>query len=238
MKLKNGKKNIFIVVVIIAFIFLFFITNQIIANQKDEANDESVTYIEDDAVSDVTGVCPFFIDKIRVAACPTFYEDIVKLDTEKFDLIFTDSTSDSLYLLSNNKTDVVLSGRILMPGEGNFKKEVLTDSNSHYSFLSNFSRKIYVSDFDLYDFYTDLDINKVKDDLGIKKVSKVLDVYEHLGSGVIITSWNNTDLERSEIVHVLNDDNSRLKISRIPTAYYKDDCDKQTILEIKNLFTK
>lgn len=182
-----------------------------------------------------TGMYPIILSKIKIATCPTFYEDIKKLDQEKFELIFTNSSTESLDLLANANVDIVLSGRILMPEEQYFDYEIIDNAKNYYSFLSNNSKHIYTDDFDSYSFFTDLELEKIKKDLSIKNIYKVDNVYDYLNDGVVITSWDNTDFTKSYIVHVLNSDTSRLKISRIPILYYKSDFELQIILEVKNI---
>lgn len=177
-------------------------------------------------------ICPAPNNKAKLAICPTFYNKVDYLDKEKFEIIKTNSSSESLNLLKNKEVDFVISGRTLLPEEGYFENITIGKGDLYYSFLSSDNAQINVKDFNLYNFYTDLDLNILYKDLGIKNIKKVNNVYEHLEKGVIITSWENTNLHKAKIVHVLNNDNSRLEISRIPTLYYQSNCNPLLIDEI------
>jgi len=53
-------------------------------------------------------------------------------------------------------------------------------------------------------------------------ISQVENVYQYMDEGIIITSWENTDYNRAEIIHLLENNGRRVKLSRQATAYYKD----------------
>lgn len=179
-------------------------------------------------------VCPAPNSRATVAICPTFYDRAEQLDKEKFELIKTNSSSESLNLLKRKEVDFVIAGRKLLPEEEYFESILIGEKDIYYSFLSLNNEQINVNDFDSYNFYTDIDLNLIKKDLGIDKVEKVDDIYKHLEKGITITSWENTDLNRAKIVHVLNNNGSRLELSRIPTLYYQSNCDKASIEEINS----
>lgn len=177
--------------------------------------------------------CDFPLGKKRIAACPTFHRHLKILDQEKFDFYLTGSTAESLDLLENHKVDIVLAGRTLMPYEKESANKMAGDNDKYYSFLSKDTRTIYSERFDLYDFYTDLPEDEIRRDLNIERVRRVGEVYEYLDKGIIITSWNNTNFNKANIVHVLNQDGSRLELSRIPIIYYRNECDLNLIGEIE-----
>jgi len=77
-----------------------------------------------------------------------------------------------------------------------------------------------VKDLNRYDIYTNLDVALIKKLFSVEKVHQVDDVYESLDKGIVITSWENTDYARAEIVHVLQDSGEREPLSRRPTLYF------------------
>jgi hypothetical protein len=61
----------------------------------------------------------------------------------------------------------------------------------------------------------------------------VEDIYEYLDKGIVITSWENTDYRRTAIVHVIEDNQERLALSRRPTLYCPKFCQKELVEDIK-----
>jgi hypothetical protein len=89
--------------------------------------------------------------------------------------------------------------------------------NVGYSFLSSVVNTITTLEYDDYDFYTDLDPAVLERELGISKITRVDDVYAFLDEGIVITSVENTDYARADLVHVLEADQSRrVTLSRTP----------------------
>ncbi len=213
-KIMNYKAMI---VIFFLFLFSFLILNQTIKTKNTSLN-----------------ACGVSLVKNRIAACPTFHKYLRNLDQDIFDVYFTNSSSESFYLLENNQVDLILSGRTLKLDENFFPNKVLGDYNNYYSFLSANTKTIYLNELNFYNFYTDLDRNKVKKDLGIEEIEEVENVYNFLNDGIVITSWERTDFSKSEMVHVLKEDDSRLELSRIPIIYYKEDCDLNIIMKLIN----
>ncbi len=172
--------------------------------------------------------------KTKVAVCPTYYELAQNLDPQKYEIIHTSSTSESLSLLQEMRVETVLAGRTPKPNEKNNLDSVILDEG--YSFLSSESMSIYGKDLKNYNIYTDLPANTFENIPEIEKIQQVDDVYEYPDKGIIITSWENTDYNRAEIVHVMETADKRLAISRQPTIYCLDSCKKNHIETlIKNL---
>lgn len=162
-------------------------------------------------------------NKLAIAVCPTYYEEINKLDHSKYTIIPTISTAESIQLLNNNQADIIISGRILKPNEPNLEKHIVS-KNISFSFISDKEQTIYENNLSDYKFYTDQDINEIQSNINLNNIEKVNDVYTYLNKGIIITDWTNTDYQRSSIVHILDQHNQRLKISRRPTAYCPNNC--------------
>lgn len=159
-------------------------------------------------------------EKIKIAVCPTYYELSDKLDINKYQIIKTNSTAQSVNLLNNNEVDIILSGRTLKPDEPQLNHLLIGDG---YSFLSNQELTIYIDQLNQYNIYTDLsNTEELKEKLFTKKIETVKNVYEYLDKGIVITSWENTDYDKIKIVHLLEENGERVKLSRRATVYYKD----------------
>lgn len=163
-------------------------------------------------------------EKIKVAACPTCYELSKKLDLEKYQVIKTNSTAQSIAFVESEQADMILAGRTLKPDEPRMDKLLIEEG---YSFLSNRGATIFIDQLDEYNVYTDLDEQELKEKLSIEKIQTVNNVYEYLDKGIIITSWENTDYDKAEIVHLLEKNGERVKLSRRPTVYCPNVCDEQ-----------
>ncbi|MDZ7612280.1 MAG: hypothetical protein U5L10_05965 [Candidatus Moranbacteria bacterium] len=136
-------------------------------------------------------------EKIKIAACPTCYELSKKLDLEKYQVIKTSSTAQSIALLESGRADMILAGRTLKPNEPQMDYLLIDDG---YSFLSNQEITIFVDQLNDYNIYTDLDEKKLKQKFPIAKIQTVDNVYEYLDKGIIITSWENTNYNQAEII--------------------------------------
>ena len=167
--------------------------------------------------------------EIHIAACPTFWDVLYHTD---FLVRETQSTSESLHLLKRGYVDYVLAGRTPKPGEFEWNYKILW---SWYSFLHKES--ITISDEELHTmkFYTDLEETEhIKNIFWIKNLEKVKNIYEYVENNIIITSWENTDYSKADVVHVLHVDGSRYMESRIPVLYCKDVCDEKIVENVKN----
>lgn len=160
--------------------------------------------------------------RTRIAVCPTFADYNLDGLFPDIELVPTNSTAQSLSMLRDDRVDHVVAGRKLLPHEEylNFKSTIL--ENVGYSFLSSLVNSITTRDYDGVDFFTDLDVDVLKKELGIKTITKVDDVYAFLDKGVVITSVENTDYTRADLVHVFEADQSRrVRLSRTPILYSK-----------------
>ncbi len=160
-------------------------------------------------------------EKTVIVACPTYHKIIEKIDSDNYEFVFSSSTAESLNLLQNGQADMALSGRVLKPNEPFFSSLVAGEG---YSFLADKPALVYSYELNNYKFYTDLKIESVKDNLQIKNVEKVDNVYDYLEKGIVITSWENTDYSRAEIVHLFKDNGKRLELSRRPVIYCSSSC--------------
>jgi hypothetical protein len=177
----------------------------------------------------------FDLEKIKVATCPSCWEIAKNINSNKYEIIPTGSTAESIALLENKKVDMILAGQKLKPQEPKLK-EVLIEEG--YSFLNNQEATIFIDQLSNYNIYSDLDEEELKEKFPIEKIQTVSNVYEYLNKGIIITSWENTDYQRAEIVHVLKEDGSRVKLSRQPTIYYPDSCGDLDAQELALILNK
>ncbi len=197
-------------IVILTIIFASFIFGLFIFMHKKENSQSTVIGISRE-------------EKIKVAACPTCFEMVEGLNTKKYEVIKTDSTAESLALLESQKVDMILAGRTLKPDEPQMEHLMIEDG---YSFLSNEEVAIYIDQLKDYTVYTDLNVETVKKAFSIENVEHVNNVYQYLDKGVVITSWENTDYTKAGLVHVLEKNGERVKLSRRLTLYCPDKCDK------------
>lgn len=172
-------------------------------------------------------------EKIKIAVCPTYFKIAEKINTEKYEIIKTDSTAGSLALLDNQKVEMVLSGRVLKPEEPQFSSEII---GFGYSFISDKELLIQEKEMRDYNFFTDFSSSEIIDKFSYiipDKISEVENVYNYLDRGIIITSVENTDYSKSEIVHIYKEDGSRHRFSRTPIIYYSDSLNRDIIENLK-----
>ncbi len=202
---KKNKTLIFVSIIIIFLLVIFILTFSWERTEKD-------------------------LNVIKIAACPTFYYKINKLNSDNFSVILTNSTSESLKLLESGQVDYAVGGRTLLPYEPRFDFNVIGEG---FSFLSDKSKIIYDYQLKNHLIYTDLDLDVLKKNFGDLNYNLVDNIYNYLKDNIVITSWDNTDFDRAEIVHLLKFDNSRIIESRLPTVFCKNICNYAIIDNIK-----
>ena len=144
-----------------------------------------------------------------IAACPTFHYLLEEND------IRSRSTAESISYFLEGEVDAFISGRMLKPGEPDLSYEIIGPG---YSFIFYKELVILEKEMGNYLFYTDLD--GVSEDFPyIKKIEKVSDVYNYIEEGIVITSAENTDYSKAEIVSVFKDNGERVRLSRTPIMY-------------------
>ncbi len=202
-----NKLAIIFIILIISFIFLFFIKNDSLFFASNKIKN---------------------LEIIKIAVCPTYHETAMRLDNNKYKIILTNSTAESIQLLQRKEVDLIISGRTLKPNEPQSESLIIEKG---YSFLSNQEKTILEIDFENYYFYTDLDPEEIKGSFSIKNIEKVDNVYNYLNNGIVITSWENTNYHKAEIVHVFENNGKRLKPSRQPMIHCPNFC-RQEFKEI------
>ncbi len=175
-------------------------------------------------------------EKVKIAGCPSYHQLAKNLDKSEYEFIPTVSTAESIKLLQNKQVDLVLAGRTLRPEEPEYDSLVVADG---FSFLSGRGETIFLSQLKDYQLFSDLNVEELTSRLMIKNIRQVDNVYDYLDQGIIITSWENTDYDRAEIVHVFGNNNQRLALSRRPTIYCPQSCaDEKVINLLNNLKTR
>lgn len=161
-------------------------------------------------------------DLIAVSACPTFYYmlDMIEKenDTGKIKTIKTETTAEGLGLLNRREVDLVISGRALRSTEPNFLSEKI---GLGYDFI--FSKEILVSEqeMEFIPFYTNLSADKIIESFAFiseKNLIKAEDVFENLNKGIVITFLE--EEMKGELVHIIQENGERLRLSRLPRLYY------------------
>ncbi len=203
-------KKSFIIAIILTFSLL---TISFLASDKEEGSSEAGAGFEGK-------------EKIRIAACTTCYFSVMERvgEADGYEIIRTGSTGESIRLFLQGEADMVLAGRTLRPEEPDLDHFVIEEG---YSFLNDSGLLVYKDELESRKIFTDLDTQRLKSDLSLEEVVKVDDVYEYLDKGVVVTSWENTDYSQAEIVHVHKRDGQRLGLSRRPTLYCPDSCEKE-----------
>ncbi len=172
--------------------------------------------------------------KFRIASCPTYYQKLKDdLNRDIYEIIKTNSTIESIDFLEKGEVEAVMAGRTLKPDEPSFNSIILKDG---YSFLAQKSQSIYLEDLNNYNFYTDLNPEIIKEKFPIEEIEKVDDVYKYLENGFIVTSWENTNYSKAEIIHLLEENNRRVESSRQATFYYKNKLKDDIIKDIEKVF--
>ena len=166
--------------------------------------------------------------EVIVATCPTFENILYQTD---FIVRKTQSTSQSLQLLKLWYVDYVLWWRTSKSGEIYQEYKILW---SGYSFLHKENKSIFDKDLQVEIFYTDLDKPEdIKEIFWIKNLERVENIYDYVENNIIITSWENTDYNKADIVHVLHPNWERYIQSRIPILYCKNKCENYIIENIR-----
>ncbi len=174
--------------------------------------------------------------KIKIAVCPTYYKVADFLDKTEYEIIKTNSSSESLLLLNKGQVNYVLSGRPLKPSEGIFQKEFI--SKDGYSFISISEKVVNKEDLINEIICTDLDKDQIEKDFNLKNVKKIDNINDCPDNGIIITSWDKTDYNQTNIVHVINSDGSRHTLSRTPILYCYENCLQNVTNKLKKIYEK
>jgi len=172
---------------------------------------------------------------VDIAACPTFWYLLEDLEGEDIEIYYTQSTGNNIQGIMAGEIDAFISGRALHPEEPNLNREVLGPG---FSFISQESKEVFTKDLDEHQFYTDRDAGEVINNFDVitqDNLKNVENIYSHLDNGIGITSIENTDYSRSEVVHVLDEHGSRHRYSRTPSLYYTDELEDENIEHIVRL---
>ncbi len=175
------------------------------------------------------------LDKTVIATCPSCLDIANRLDSDRYEIMATNSTAESIALIQSGRADAILSGRTLKPDEPLMDGHVIQDG---YSFLSRQEMTVTDSELHAVTMYTDLDPETMRRSFGVENVTAVDDVYQHLDQGIAVTTWDNTDYTRAASVHVVTDTGDRLALSRRPTLYCPVTCNSTLQADIVALSKK
>ncbi len=167
----------------------------------------------------------------RIAICPTCYRFENVYQESGYTFIRTKSTAESLNLLANKKVEYVFSGRIPKPNE-DFNYKLINQENS-YSFIAEKSKTILDSELSTDKIYTDQPILELSKIFGRNNYVIVDNVYDYLDQGIAITSWENTDYNKAETVHIFLENGDRNPNSRTLVIY--TNLDNEINEEVMNL---
>lgn len=198
------KSTIFIISVILIFFILFFLLIGINENKRE----------------------------IFVGGCPTFYSLLDELkDIEKINIVKTGSTEESLKMLDSGDLDIVISGRALKENEFEFNYKNI---GYGYDFISNNEFVIKEDEMIFIPFYTDLDSRKIINDfqhISLKNIKEVDNIDNYLDKGVVITFLD--DRIKGEVVHIFDDRDLRVRLSRNPRIYYLNKIEEDIFKKIE-----
>jgi hypothetical protein len=206
-----------IIIILTLFLVVGLITYGIMSWNKKSSQDNSIDQAS--AESSHSGQ-----KKIKVATCPTYSDKIKGVIPGKFKIIETGSTAESITLLESKQVEMALAGRTLKPSEPRMGHIV---AGKGYSFLSANGGVVYKDELSNRDIYTDLEPEALKDIFPVQGIEQVDNVYGYLDKGIVITSWENTDYTKAEIVHLLERNGERVELSRRPTIYCPGSCGGQ-----------
>jgi hypothetical protein len=170
--------------------------------------------------------------EISVAACPTFHYMLDELKSKGINVIETDSTAESLYYLENNKVDLIISGRPLKKEE--HKGYLYEIIGQGYDFVFYYEIEINEREMENIVFYTNIDKQKIIDDFQYiteENLIEIENIEDYIKKGIIITHLE--DKTEYGIVHVLNEFNRRVHLTRRPRIYYLLKTDLNQIREVE-----
>lgn len=224
----KDKKNFFILIFFFVFVSIFYLKTNFNKEQQEKLINKNSQHIHSNTKND--SILINEINKIKIVACPTCYELAKNLNKEKYQIIRTNSTAESIEWIKKGKADLMIAGRTLQPQEPEMESITLLPG---YSLLSQQGGSMYLKELENQTVYTDLDPKVIKNLFQTNNIEKVNNVYNYLKQdSIVITSWENTDYTKAKIVHLIKEtDNKRLLASRQPTLYCPKACD-QTAQEI------
>ena len=170
-------------------------------------------------------------DNVIIAACPTFYYMIDKLEEEGFDVLKTESTKENIELFEKGDVNMFISGRgvnmddllSLTVGPGYiflFREEVLIleDHMGEIMFFTDLSTEDVLGDF-----------KEIKEE-NLEKVGRIENYIER---GIIITSTLNEN--KGELVHIISENGERIRLSRVPRLHYSSNVNKREVENVREI---
>ncbi len=205
---------------------IFFLLLSVLIYGKSE---DSALMLEEDELNKK--------EEIMVAACPTFYYMLDKIEEDKTaTTVRVANTAEGMGLLSDKKIDILISGRALKIGESDYFFRVV---GKGYDFI--YKNEIIISEQEMMfvPFYTDLDLEKIIEDfkyISIDNIERVDDIGNYLDKGVVVTLVE--DKMKGESVHIIGNNNLRVRLSRRPRMYYSSDVSGDVLEMVEGTITE
>ncbi len=177
----------------------------------------------------------FFENKesIVIAGCPTFYYMLEKLEKKEFEVVRTSSTKENLELMKKGEVHFAISGRGVLENE-TFYPSLLIGPG----YVLLFEEEVIVQKEKMKEisFFTDLFKDDVLRDFSFileSNLHEVSDIESYLNKGIVITNQENEN--KGQLVHLVDENGERVRISRIPRLYYNEEVDDAIIEDIKRI---
>ncbi len=234
----NTQKKSFVIIIMGVVILFSFAGARLLRNYPTviDRNYEEENYEESEnsIQKKEEGSREELIKDLNIAVCPTFYYMGEKLEEEGFFVIRTESTCENLQLMEEGKAHFSISGRGLLENNPFFPSLTIGPG---YVFLSNEPFVIRENKMNIVPFFTDIspeeikkDFSDISDELTIEKVDNI---EKYLEKGVVITSVINE--KKGKLVHLLREDDSRVRLARVPRLYYLPSVSEEKVKIVKNI---
>ncbi len=171
--------------------------------------------------------------RLVIAACPTFHYMLDVLQEKGYEVIRTASTKENIDLMEKGITDLFISGRDLLGGEPFYENLLIGPG---YAVLSEKEKVILKEEVDGIMFFTDGNRKEVLESfpfLNIEMVKEVESIEDYLSEGIVITSPSNEKI--GELIHLVDYDGKRVRLSRAPRLYHRERVDEEDIIIITGL---
>ncbi len=201
-KINNQKKSILVILIGIVILFTFPLSR----------------LFKNYPIGELKGIDNEDFSNITVAACPTFYYILDDLKKEGFSVKKTNSTKENFQAMQDGLADFSISGRGVLKGEKYFPSLIIGPG---YVFLFYEEFILLKEDMNKFMFFTDLSSTEIIEEfehISSSNIREVKQVEDYLKKGVVITSPENE--EKGSLVHVIQENEERVRLSRVPRLYY------------------
>lgn len=154
------------------------------------------------------------------AICPTLHYVYDDLKKEGFEVIKANSTPESLLYLQNELVDFAICSRKAFFDEPRFSYKVIGDG---YAFISGSEMVIAFESMEEYNYFTDISTDEIIlnfPNLASANIKQVSNVYDYIDFGIVITSVDNADYEKGELVFVFKENGKRAPLTWAPVLFW------------------